>query len=77
MLISGGVSVKAVANLMEHTNAAPTLKVYTHALPGDTDGAARVLSGKVFGPPSKGDGHFLGNNAPESRADSATAGILL
>jgi integrase len=45
LLLSAGVSVKAVAERLGHSDPSLTLRVYAHVLPGDQEKAAGVMGG--------------------------------
>lgn len=72
MLVSAGVSIKAVQVAMGHANVMMTLQVYTHLMPGDDTSVARTISQCVFGAGS--GGNFLGTSSPETPESRATLG---
>jgi integrase len=48
-LLNAGRSIKAVSTYLGHADAGYTLRVYTHLMPNDEDGARDAIDG-LLGP---------------------------
>ena len=62
LLLSGGASVKAVARRLGHANAAVTLRVYAHCLPGDDSALAGRFAAILASDPLGGTQAAVGEN---------------
>jgi integrase len=75
ILISAGVSPKAVQLAMGHSSIQMTLDVYGHLMPGDHATAAAAMSRALSAAaPAKGSGNFLGTSDEKSPETRAAAG---